>query len=83
MSADETAADADGGPDVRRLADWDRERLAALAGEYGTPLYVFDPARVRENCRRLRGAFPDAEIQYAAKAHTGRRTLETVHDEGL
>lgn len=71
------------GSAVRRLADWDRETLSDLAEEHGTPLYVFDPARVRENCRRLRAAFPDAEIQYAAKAHTARRTLETVHDEGF
>ncbi len=71
------------GPAVRRLTDWDRERLEGLAAEHGTPLYVFDLARVRENCRRLRSAFPDAEIQYAAKAHTARRALETVHDEGF
>jgi len=75
--------DRDGNPAVRRLGDWDRERLAALAADHGTPLYVLDPERIRENCRRLRAAFPEAEIQYAAKAHTGRTTLETVHDEGL
>jgi diaminopimelate decarboxylase len=88
MSGDDAAAPtdwtaADARPAVRRLADWDCERLAALADEHGTPLYVFDPERVRENCRRLDAAFPDAEIQYAAKAHTARRTLGTVHDEGL
>ena len=75
--------DRDGNPAVRRLADWDRKRLAALAADHGTPLYVLDPTRIRENCRRLRAAFPEAEVQYAAKAHTGRMTLETVHDEGL
>jgi diaminopimelate decarboxylase len=68
---------------VRRLTDWNRGTLDALAAAHGTPLYVFDPARVRENCRRLRAAFPDAEIQYAAKAHTAEETLRTVHDEGL
>ncbi|MBP1987070.1 diaminopimelate decarboxylase [Halolamina salifodinae] len=81
-SADDRAA-AEGGPTVRRLADWDRKTLRSLADEHGTPLYVFDPARVRENCRRLENAFPDAEIQYAAKAHTARETLQTAHDEGL
>ncbi|MFD1525636.1 type III PLP-dependent enzyme domain-containing protein, partial [Halolamina salina] len=83
MSDEERAAASDGGPAVRRLDDWDRSTLEALAAEHGTPLYVFDPARVRENCRRLRAAFPDAEIQYAAKAHTAGETLQTVHDEGL
>jgi diaminopimelate decarboxylase len=76
-------AASDGGPAVRRLADWEANTLAELAAEHGTPLYVFDPARARENCRRLTAAFPDTEIQYAAKAHTGRRTLQTVHDEGF
>ncbi|WP_224269682.1 diaminopimelate decarboxylase [Haloprofundus salinisoli] len=70
-------------PAVRRLADWDAARLADLAGEYGTPLYVTDLGRVRENCARLREAFPDAEVRYAAKAHTGRAVLETVRDAGL
>lgn len=74
---------SDGSPAIRRLADWDRETLRRLADEHGTPLYVFDPERVRESCRRLRAAFPEAEIQYAAKAHTARETLQTVHDEGL
>jgi diaminopimelate decarboxylase len=79
--ADDAALD--GGPDVRRLADWDAGRLRELAATFDTPLYVLDPGRVRENCRRLRAAFPDAEVQYAAKAHTSRETLETVHDEGF
>ncbi len=71
------------GPDVRRLGDWDSARLRDLADEYGTPLYVMDLDRVRENCARLRRAFPDAEIRYAAKAHTGRAVLRAVRDAGV
>jgi diaminopimelate decarboxylase len=70
-------------PDVRRLSAWDAADLETLAAEYGTPLYVTDPGRVRENCRRLRAAFPAADVRYAAKAHTGRAVLETVREEGL
>jgi len=81
---DASAAEAPtGGPDVRRLGDWSTPRLQDLAAEFGTPLYVLDPQRVRENSRRLRDAFPEAHIQYAAKAHTARTTLQTVHDEGF
>ncbi|WP_049936495.1 diaminopimelate decarboxylase [Haloplanus natans] len=71
------------GPTVRRLADWSAADLTDLADEYGTPLYVTDLDRVRENARRLRGAFPDAAVSYAVKAHTGRAVLETVRDAGL
>jgi len=74
---------ARGGPPVRRLADWDADRLAGLADAHDTPLYAVDLDRVRENCARLRAAFPDADVRYAAKAHTGRAVLMTVRAAGL
>jgi diaminopimelate decarboxylase len=70
-------------PRIRRLSEWDADRLAELAAEHGTPLYVTDLDRVRENCARLDAAFPDAEVRYALKAHTGRAVLETVREAGL
>ncbi|GAB6878613.1 diaminopimelate decarboxylase [Halorubrum gandharaense] len=74
---------ASANPPVRRLADWDAERLSGLAAEHGTPLYVQDLDRVRENCERLLSAFPDADVRYAVKAHTGRAVLEAVREAGL
>jgi diaminopimelate decarboxylase len=71
------------GPPVRRIGDWDADRLAALADEHDTPLYVLDLDRVRANYRRFAAAFPDAEVMYAAKANTGRATLATLVDEGV
>ncbi|MFB6251082.1 MAG: diaminopimelate decarboxylase [Halobellus sp.] len=73
----------DGGPAVRRLADWDGEDLLALAEEYETPLYVVDGERVAENCVRLRSAFPDAALKYAMKAHAGQSVLRTVREAGF
>ncbi|ELZ26694.1 diaminopimelate decarboxylase [Halogeometricum pallidum JCM 14848] len=70
-------------PSVRRLSEWDADRLRGLAEEYGTPLYVMDRDRVRQNCARLREAFPDAEVRYAVKAHTGRSVLEAVRESGF
>ncbi|MFB6228404.1 MAG: diaminopimelate decarboxylase [Halobacteriales archaeon] len=67
---------------VRRLADWDDERLQSLATEHDTPLYVVDLDRVRANYRRFAGAFPDAHVMYAAKAHTGQAVLSTLLDAG-
>jgi diaminopimelate decarboxylase len=74
------AAESD--PRVRRLADWDHDRLHAVADEHGTPLYVLDPERVRRNYRRFDAAFPEARVMYAAKAHAGRAVLEAVLDAG-
>jgi diaminopimelate decarboxylase len=69
-------------PPVRRLAGWDHDRLEELANRHGTPLYVLDRARVRENYHRFAAAFPDAHIMYATKAHTGRAVLETLLSAG-
>jgi diaminopimelate decarboxylase len=62
-------------PPVRRLADWSATRLRDLAEEHGTPLYVIDIERVRENARRLRAAFPNADIDYAVKANSRKPVL--------
>jgi diaminopimelate decarboxylase len=70
------------GPPVRRLSDWSASQLRELADEYGTPLYVADLDRIRENYRRFDDAFPDARVMYAAKANTGRAVLSAVLDAG-
>lgn len=83
MSDNDAAAESPLSPSVRRVSDWDADRLAGLAVEHGTPLYVQDLDRVRENSERLREAFPDADVRYAVKAHTGRAVLEAVREAGL
>lgn len=67
---------------VKRLADWEHDRLLELSDQYQTPVYVTDLDRMRANYRRFSEAFPDAHVFYAAKANTGRATLETLLDVG-
>ncbi|PSP78179.1 diaminopimelate decarboxylase [Halobacteriales archaeon QS_1_68_20] len=74
MSADD--------PPVRRLDDWSAARLRNVADEHGTPLYVYDLARVRENYGRFADAFSEAEVHYAAKANTSGAVLRTLAEEG-
>jgi len=76
-------ADPSISPLVRRVSDWDADRLHELAADHETPLYVQDLDRVRANCERLQVAFPDADVRYAVKAHTGRAVLEAVREAGL
>jgi diaminopimelate decarboxylase len=70
-------------PAVRRLSDWDAERLRDLADAHDTPTYVVDLDRVRENAARLREAFPTADIAYAVKANTTRAVLATLEATGV
>lgn len=70
-------------PSIRRLSEWDAATLQQAAEEYGTPLYVLDTDRVRENAVRLRSAFPDAEVLYAAKANALGTVLEVLLEAGV
>jgi diaminopimelate decarboxylase len=54
----------------------------SLTQEHGTPLYVLDEDRVRRNFRTFRGAFPDADIYYAAKANWNLAILRILASEG-
>lgn len=61
--------------------------LVALAGEHGTPLYVYDEATIRDRCRRYRAAFAAhyrrTDVVYAAKAYLSPALLAILVDEGL
>ena len=67
---------------VRRLADWSAGRLRELASAHGTPVYVVDLDRVRENYGRLADAFGDAHLLYAVKANAGHEVLAALADAG-
>jgi diaminopimelate decarboxylase len=60
---------------------------AALAGEFGTPLYVFDELSLRRRCAEFKAEFcqryPDTAVLYAAKAFTNKAMLLIAQEEGL
>lgn len=59
----------------------------ALAEEFGTPLYVFDEATLRQKCAEFRDEFgrryPDTAIVYAGKAFINRALANIFKEEGL
>ncbi len=61
-------------------------RLAALARANGTPLYVYDGARVRENLRRLRTALGATglafQVYYAMKSNRHSPLLRALRRHG-
>ncbi len=60
----------------------------ALAEQYGTPLYLMDEGRIRDNMRMYRRAFsesfgPEALPLYASKANAFKRIYEIAKEEGM
>lgn len=61
------------------------EKIADLAADYHTPLYIFDEKTIRQKCNDLKKAitYKNSHIRYACKALTLQRVLKIVRDEGL
>ena len=63
-------------------------KLSSLAKEYGTPLYLYDEARIRNRARTylssVKSAFGEnAKVLYASKAASFKRLYEIAKEEGL
>ena len=61
--------------------------VCELAKKYGTPLYLMDEEKIRENCRTYKNAmeraFTSALPVYASKAASFKRMYEIIGEEGL
>ena len=62
--------------------------VCELAQRFGTPLYLMDEDRIRENCRVYLNAFrknfgENAMPAYASKAASFRRIYEIMQEEGM
>lgn len=57
--------------------------VAALAAEFGTPLFVYDEAHLRARCREAVAAFGPDGATYATKAFSCKAMVRLAHDEGM
>jgi len=61
------------------------QRLTDLAAQFGTPLYVYDGAKITSQIATLRAAFPgvNLKIKYACKALTNLAILQLMRRHGV
>ena len=64
------------------------QSVSALADRYGTPLYLMDEDRIRQNCRMYRDAFRaafgnEALPLYASKACAFKQMYRIMKEEGM
>ncbi|MDR0508706.1 MAG: alanine racemase, partial [Candidatus Methanoplasma sp.] len=59
--------------------------VTEIADEFGTPVYATDEKRLRENYRKVYGAFSkhmDTKVHYACKANSNLAILKILESEG-
>lgn len=57
--------------------------LRDLAGEFGTPLFVYDETHIRARCREAVAAFGPGRAVYATKAFLCRAMARLAHEEQM
>jgi len=59
-----------------------KEKLLKLAGKYGTPLFIIDHQKIRENYRLFKKNLPRVQAYYAVKANSNPEIIKTLFNEG-
>jgi ornithine decarboxylase len=59
-----------------------REAIQHLVARYGSPLFVIDAERVRQQYRRLAAALPGVDLHYALKPLPHSSLITTLNSEG-
>jgi len=59
-----------------------KEELYKLAQQHGTPLFIIDHDKIRENYRTFKRHLPRVQTYYAVKANSNQEIIRTLFDEG-
>ena len=67
---------------VHHIGHSRQRHLQDLAAEHGTPIFVIDHEKIRENYREFRKHLPDVQIYFAVKANSNPEIVKTLFDMG-
>jgi ornithine decarboxylase len=59
-----------------------KKELVRLAKKYGTPLFIIDHNKIRQNYRIFKKYLPRVQCYYAVKANSNQQIIETLFKEG-
>jgi ornithine decarboxylase len=68
--------------DLTLAEPYQPDALAALADQFGSPLFVIDCARLRRQYRALAAALPGVDLHYALKPLPDRTVVQILAQEG-
>jgi len=59
-----------------------KKELIRLAEKHGTPLFIIDHKKIRENYRTFKRSLPRVQAYYAVKANSNQEIVKTLFNEG-
>jgi ornithine decarboxylase len=67
---------------VHHISKARKELLQELARKHGTPIFVIDHEKLRENYREFREYLPTVQVYFAVKANSNPEIVKTLFDLG-
>jgi ornithine decarboxylase len=67
---------------VPRIGKARKKLLQNLASEHGTPIFVIDHEKIRQNYREFKAHLPAVQVYYAVKANSNREIVKTLYEMG-
>src|SRR3972149_8534372 len=64
------------------MFDKQKKILEKIAREHGTPVFIIDHEKIRENYREFREKLPDVQAYFAVKANSNPEIIKTMYDMG-
>jgi ornithine decarboxylase len=64
------------------MIEKEKEILKKSAKEHGTPVFIIDHEKIRENYREFREKLPDVQAYFAVKANSNPEIIKTMYDLG-
>jgi ornithine decarboxylase len=59
-----------------------KSMLEKIAREHGTPVFIIDHEKIRENYREFREKLPDVQAYFAVKANSNPEIVKTMYEMG-
>lgn len=67
---------------VHHIGHSGKRHLLDLAEEHGTPIFVIDHEKIRQNYREFHKHLPNVQIYFAVKANSNPEIVKTLYDIG-
>ncbi len=67
---------------VKEKVTLDKEAMKKLADKYGTPIFIIDHEKIRENYREFKENLPNVQAYYAVKANPNKMIIKTLYEQG-
>ena len=64
------------------MTETQNEILEKIAQVHGTPVFIIDHEKIRENYREFREKLPDVQAYFAVKANSNPEIVKTMYDMG-